>query len=338
MEKWISNTPHTSFTAADRSYLSLVKKDLHAMAAQVGFSARKLAEVDIIVSEMGSNLVKHGGGGEILARLLPEENGLELISIDNGPGIADPVHMQVDGHSSVNTLGQGLGAMDRLSDLYQLYSQKNWGTIVLCRCFAKKVPARKMPVSFSSIVVAKPGETLCGDGFYARLSPQRLKVFLGDGLGHGAEAHRAVNEAIQVFKFSAENSPAEIIRQIHAEVRKTRGLVATVGVLDFATKTWKLCGVGNIASRITSGMLFKNYMPYNGIVGMNIPNTMKDQEIPPEYGQQLICCSDGLKTRWDNLKYPAIHRYDPTILAAALYKDYARKTDDMSVIVSKLNS
>ena len=337
MEKWISNTTHLSFSASDRTYLALLKRDVHAIAIQAGFSNKKLAEVDIIVSEMGSNLVKHGGGGELLVRLLPEQEGLELLCIDDGPGMTDPQLMQIDGTSTTNTLGQGLGAMERLADFYQLYSQKSWGTIILCRFFKKQPVVQKMPLAFSSIVVPKPGEKLCGDGFYAKLTPQRLKVFIGDGLGHGPEAHHAVTEAINAFKQSMENSPAEIIRGMHEEVRKTRGLVGTVAILELATKTWKLCGVGNILSRVSTGSLFKNYLPYNGIIGMNIPNTMKDQEIPPEYGQQMIFCSDGIKTRWDTLKYPAIHRYDLTILAAAIYKDQARKTDDMSVIVSKIN-
>jgi hypothetical protein len=48
-------------------------------------------------------------------------------------------------------------------------------------------------------------------------------------------------------------------------------------------------------------------------------------------------CSDGLKSRWDTAKYPSILRYDLSILSASLLKDFARNTDDMSVLACKIN-
>ena len=82
----------------------------------------------------------------------------------------------------------------------------------------------------------------------------------------------------------------------------------------------------------------KNYLPYNGIIGMNIPNTLNEQEIKAERGQVIIMCSDGLRTHWDLNKYTGILKYDMSILASALYKDFARRTDDMSILISKINA
>jgi hypothetical protein len=84
-------------------------------------------------------------------------------------------------------------------------------------------------------------------------------------------------------------------------------------------------------------MLVKSHLSYNGIIGMNIPNTMKEQVIDYERGQVLIMCSDGIRTRFDLQKYPGIFRYDLSILAAAIFKDYGRETDDMSVVVGRIN-
>ena len=78
-------------------------------------------------------------------------------------------------------------------------------------------------------------------------------------------------------------------------------------------------------------------MPYNGIIGLNVPRTLNAQELDYERGQHLIMCSDGLKSKWDTVRYPAIQRYDASILCASLLKDYARNTDDMSVAVCKIN-
>ncbi len=48
--------------------------------------------------------------------------GIELITIDSGPGLRDVRAAMRDGHSTVGTLGIGLGAIRRLADSCDLYS------------------------------------------------------------------------------------------------------------------------------------------------------------------------------------------------------------------------
>jgi anti-sigma regulatory factor (Ser/Thr protein kinase) len=330
---------HLCFTVADRSYFALLKKEIHAVAIKAGFSEMRTGEIDIVVAEIVSNLVKHGNGGKLLVKLVKEQNidGIELISIDDGEGIADVTRMMTDGASTTNTLGHGLGAIRRLSNVFQVYSQKGWGTILLSRVFKEELPYQKKINEIRSIVVAKPGEEKCGDAFYCRIGSHAIRLFLGDGLGHGPEAAIAVNTAVQSVKFSKEDSATEIIRELHRNVRKTRGLVGTVALYRKDEKCWHICGVGNICTRILNGIEVKNSLSYNGIIGHNIPNTMKDQEIEAENAQVLILCSDGIKTKWDMTKYPGVLKYDLSILGAVIFKDYARHTDDMSVVVVRLN-
>lgn len=333
---------HISFNAEDRSYLAILKKEIHALVAGTGFSENKTGNVDLVVAEMASNLIKHAGGGEILVRVSddPKNEMVELISIDNGPGIADPQKMLGDGVSTVHTLGHGLGSMKRLSDFFDLYSLPGWGTIILSRIYKSKVPApsKTEQVVFRSLVVAKPGEQLCGDGAAIREKSNCFKIFLGDGLGHGADAHAAVQKAIQVFKEGPDDQPLAQIRSIHGAVKKTRGLVGTAATYFYKEKKWHICGVGNIATRMQGTLSSKNCLSYNGIIGMNIPTSMKALELDHAHGQLLIMCSDGIKTRWDLQKYPGILRLDLSFIAAALYKDFGRKTDDMSLVVARVNS
>jgi len=332
---------HSAFSADDRSYFAILKKEIRRLTVAAGFKERKVGEIDIIVSELVSNLVKHAGGGQLLVKLVEEDHvqGIEIISIDNGRGMTDITRMVADGVSTKNTLGHGLGAIKRLSDFFQVYSQKDWGTVILIRVFNEKLPLFKKPpkTEIGSIVLPKPGENESGDGFYYAIKGDHVRLFLGDGLGHGSEAAKAVNKAIEVFDECTETDPVEIIRIIDLSVRKTRGLVATIALFDLKEKNWKICGVGNIATKINGPSFSKAYLAYNGIIGVNLPRTLNAQEIAYEKGQNLIMCSDGLKSRWDTIKYPAILRYDLSILSASLLKDFARNTDDMSVAVCKLN-
>jgi anti-sigma regulatory factor (Ser/Thr protein kinase) len=330
---------HLCFTVADRSYFALLKKDIHALTIKAGFSQNKAGEVDIIVAELVSNLIKHGNGGKLLVKLIKEQgiDGIELISIDDGIGIGDVNRMIADGVSTTNTLGHGLGAIKRLSDLFQVYSLKDWGSIFLSRVFKEELPYQKKTTEIRSVVIAKPGEEQCGDAFYCKIGSETIRLFLGDGLGHGEEAALAVNTAIEAFKSSKEESPVEVIRELHKSVRKTRGLVGTVAVYVKSERCWRISGVGNIATRIMNGIDMKTNMSYNGIIGHNIPNTMKDHEIKVEKGQLLVLCSDGIKTKVDLQKYPGILKYDLSVLAAVIFKDYARLTDDMSVVAVRIN-
>ena len=43
--------------------------------------------------------------------------------------------------------------------------------------------------------------------------------------------------------------------------------------------------------------------------------------------------SDGLQTSWDLDRYPGIHRRDPALIAALLYRDFERGRDDVTVVV-----
>jgi hypothetical protein len=244
-----------------------------------------------------------------------------------------------DGASTTHTLGHGLGSIRRLSDTFELYTRKDWGTVLLSRIHKKKMRARQArrgAMQVGSLIVAKSGEHYSGDGCYCMTSKTGMvRLLVADGLGHGLEAHHAVKEAISAFRNFDSNSPVEILRHLHHAIRKTRGLVATVVIADPAERSWRLCGIGNIGTRFNGHQQSRSYIPYNGIVGHNIPGTLNDQELSQNDYHQIILCSDGIRSRWEHARHPSIQKYDLAVQAAAIYKDFGRKTDDMSVIIGR---
>lgn len=329
---------HISFAADDRSYFSFVKKDIRRAATEIGMIAMRINELDLVVAEIISNLYKYGDGGEILMGAFANGGSpyMEIISIDSGPGIANPIKMMQDGMSSTNTLGLGLGTIKRLSDVFELYSLVGWGTVLLSRIYSDPDRIKvKEKLIIRPIVVSKPGEKTSGDGYVVKGTDSYIKIMLADGLGHGPEANKAINEAAIAFKAFPDYSPAETLRFIHGSIKKTRGAVINIIGYDFGSKIWSSSGIGNIAVRIFGPITFSNPMPYNGIVGHNIPGAMNDLIYPADHYNKVMLCSDGIKTRIDMTKYPSIHKNDLTVLAAAIYKDHARKNDDMSIIIAK---
>lgn len=340
----MDSTEFISFSIEDRSFTSIAKREIQKRLRKAEFGAQKAGELDIIVSELCSNLVKHSvEGGQIILRVIADDKHpyCEIFCMDGGPGINDVQKMMKDGASSSNTLGQGLGAISRLSDRFQIYSLKGWGTLAYVKKYNENLTPRQLSshktLEVRAIQQAIEGEVLCGDGYHIKHLPNETQVFLGDGLGHGPHAHDAVQLAIRAFSESKETSPVEILRDIHEKVKKTRGLVATIAILNHKQKEWRICGVGNIATRLYHGVEYKSYMSYNGIIGLNIANTMSDTVHDAHRFQFFVMCSDGIRTKWDLTKYTSILKYDSALIAAAIFKDHARHTDDMSVLVGKVN-
>lgn len=331
-----------SYAIGDRSYLAFIKREIHNKILQENFGSLRAAEIDIIVSELTSNLIKHAGSGELLYRITSEDESteFEVICIDNGTGIENVPLMMKDHTSTTNTLGNGLGAIQRLSDVFQIFSLREWGTIAYSKVVSKK-PAIKKAVKKSLFInalsVPLHGQMVSGDGFAIKKMPHETQIFFCDGLGHGEHAHSAMQQAVAAFYDCTENVPSEILRYIHTCVKRTRGLVGTVAIFNYRSGKWRICGVGNILTRLYSGLSFRNYNAYNGIIGLNIPNTLTNYETDGDNKQYLIMCSDGIRTRWDLAKYYAVFKYDPMVLAAILYKDFSRKNDDASVLIGKLN-
>jgi hypothetical protein len=64
-----SDKTDVSFNIEDRSYLAMLKREIHRLSIQCGLTEKKVAEIDIVVAEIGSNIIKHAGQGEVLVML-----------------------------------------------------------------------------------------------------------------------------------------------------------------------------------------------------------------------------------------------------------------------------
>ena len=332
---------YTSYPISDRSFIAYAKREIHLSAAKARFDETRIAEIDIIVSEMCSNLVKHGNGGEMLMRITrynDELDLLELLCVDSGQGFDDAAKVMRDGFSTTQTLGHGLGSIARLSDMFQIFSRGGWGTILYsCKFSGRITDHLRQKIDIKAVCVPKLSETVCGDGYDVKSHGSNLQILFGDGLGHGQAAYDAIEEARAMFRATDEEDPSQMLRALHNALRKSRGMVCTIASLNMKQNEWSICGVGNIMTRVYNGITYKNHMPHNGVIGMNIPKVLNNSLVQAEKNQRLIMCSDGIRSGWDLSKYPSILRYDNAVIAATIYKDFSRKTDDTSVLIASIN-
>ncbi|EMR01491.1 SpoIIE family protein phosphatase [Cesiribacter andamanensis] len=332
---------HTRYRIEDRSYLSIIKKEIARSAESLGFAPERIGRLDIIVSELLSNLLKFGvKKRELLWKPLLQggRGAIEILAIDGGSGIANTSRALEDGYSTSGTAGQGLGAIRRLSDFFDLYSQPGLGTIVLVRLFAEEYPLAEQQLASAGVIsVAKSGEKVCGDGYQLDYDPEekQLRLLVVDGLGHGPEAHLAANAALDVFAAEGGDDQSLLLKQIHQSIKRTRGVVALSATYKGEEHQLHYCGVGNISGRLLGFEGTKVLTSFNGIVGHAISSRIHDQRLAWERGKLLVLHSDGLLSRWDMGRYPQVQKHDPSLIAACLYRDYNRGTDDITILVSK---
>jgi anti-sigma regulatory factor (Ser/Thr protein kinase) len=327
-----------ALTIDDSSGAAEARRRAIQVATRLGFDETAVGRVAIVVTEAATNLVKHAHGGELLLQPLSAGgvSGLEVIALDRGPGIARLGDALRDGFSTAGSPGTGLGAMARLSAVFDIHSAIGAGTAVLARLWARPVPAGpRSGVEIGGICVARAGEGECGDAW--AVSERRgdgASILVADGLGHGLLAAEASRDAVRLFSESPGLAPAAVIERLHAGLRGTRGAAAAVAELDLGRGVVRYSGVGNISATIVTGGARRSLVSHNGIVGYEARRIQEFSQPFPD-AALLVLHSDGLTTQWRMDAYPGLAGRHPGIIAAVLYRDFKRGHDDVTVVVAR---
>ena len=293
--------------------------------ASFEFSAEVAGKVAIVATELANNLLRHAGGGELLLQTLGngEKAVIELLSIDRGPGMHDVTLCMRDGYSTAGTPGTGLGAMRRLADLFDIYSQPGEGTVVLARFGAD---AHR----FGVVSVPLEGEIDCGDGWHVESGSEGTAVLVVDGLGHGTFAAEAARVAIETFAAMAFSAPHDIMTRAHAAMSKTRGGAGACALICEGRVSY--AGIGNITGYLISPGQSQGLVSHNGTLGMGT-RRVQQFEYTHAQGAVLVMHSDGISARWDLKSRADLLVRHPAVIAGVIYRDHRRGRDDATVIV-----
>ncbi len=321
-----------------------------ALSKQMGFDNVKQGEIAILISELGTNVLKHGGGkGKIVISQIENEQKKKAIEIwccDSGNGIPDLQNALVDGFSKKNSLGIGLGAITRLSDeieinpISQSYFQDEYfsGQTNFNHCLrsVKWVPANNKIILNNNIVTGAvsrchPGEHLNGDAFLVVNVDSNITVAsVIDGLGHGKEANLASEKAKEQIILKSDLPLDSLMKYVHNSIRGTRG--ATIGLAKINTSTNKLqfSGIGNIESFIITDEGKKTLLSFGGIMGHNMrtPRVFDFDFLP---GNTLCMYSDGITTRWrhEEIDWEA----SPQKISEHIIDNHSRPNDDATILI-----
>ncbi len=324
-----------SILVTEASQVAEARRRGAGLSQRLGFDDTTAGRVAIVITELATNLVKYADFGEILLGTFEDEtgSGIEIVALDKGPGILDIASCFRDGHSTGGSAGEGLGAIRRQSQAFDIASWPGRGTAILARLQPTAGLRTLSPSSpqIGAIAVPLRGETACGDGFAIGFHGSGWTLLVVDGLGHGPFAAQASEEAIRLFRKCERDKPGEIIAVLHAGLRHTRGAAVSVaryeqrGIVTFA-------GIGNVAGAIVNGGETRRMVSLGGTAGHVARRTQEFEYNFPSDGI-LIMCTDGIVSGWSLDPYPGLVTAHPTLIAAALYRDFARGRDDTTVVV-----
>ena len=324
---------------ADPSQVPGVRRAAADLARRNQFSDTLAEKAALIATELGTNLVKHGGGGEMYLQLTRNTAGadrLEIVSVDKGPGIANAAQCLSDGYSTAGSFGTGLGAVRRLSDGFDLYSQPGQGTVVFSCLLSAPLSSvlRMKALEIGAITKPKKGEEVCGDHWNATEQGGQWQLLLADGLGHGPLASDAAMQAARLFGTTRTRTLPRLLEAIHARLRSTRGAAVAVADIDLGRQVVRFAGVGNIAGAVVSAAGTRNMVSLNGTAGVEM-RKITQFNYPWSDDSLIVLHSDGLGSHWNIDEYPGLYQRHPTVIASVLYRDHDRGRDDVAVVVAK---
>ncbi len=302
-----------------------------AMASQLQFPASRADQLALAVTEAASNLHKHARQGSLLLCVNRDADvpGIELVTIDTGPGLRDVSAAMRDGHSTTGTLGIGLGAIRRLADFSDLYSRPGHGTALIARFWPAPGP---LAISCAGLVRPITGETECGDAFGVIRRDDVVTAVFCDGLGHGPLAATASARALAAVLDEPASEPAALLERAHRRMSGTRG--GAVAVVQLTGQVARFAGLGNVAGFVLSAGSRKSMLSIPGIAGYQARAFRQfDYEVPP--GAVVILHSDGISSRWEVAAVPDVETRDPLLIAAVLLAEAGIHRDDAGIVVLK---
>lgn len=334
----------TLLQITERSQVAEARRLVSTEAFAIDFDEEGAGKLALVVTEAGTNLLKHAGGGSIIIRSLVSNGveGIEILALDKGPGMADLSACMRDGYSTGGSPGTGLGAIARVSDEFDIYTLPGQGTVLMARFWKSAPPTPpsngssrlSKRLSIEALSVPMPGEEVCGDGWWSEHAAGRAQILVADGLGHGPMAAAAAMAAQAMFRENIGRPPSTIVELMHGALRSTRGAAASITEVDLEERCVRHCGVGNIAGAVVIDQKVHRMISHNGTLGHEV-RKVQEFTYPWMPGALLLLHSDGLGTQWDLGNYPGLLKKHLSVIAAVLFRDYTRGRDDATVVVAR---
>ncbi len=325
-----------ALTVRRRADLAASRLQARRLGRRQGLPEDAMGRLELVVTEAVNNLLVHAGGGELLlsAARTSDRRWIDVLALDHGPGIlrlGDALH---GGSSSAGGLGEGLGAIRRLSDLFEIYAPPGAGTCVASRIYdhPPEPLAGRGEIELGAVCRPKRGHRACGDAWgYRHLEHGGGLLLVVDGLGHGEPAAEAAEESLETLAASARPTPRHLLQTLQSGLASTRGAAAVAVELRPANNTLIYAGLGNLEGTLYGPGRRTGLVSLDGTLGFGRARIQEFEHPWPE-GGILIVFTDGISSGCDLADHAGLRFRHPAAIAGVLYRDHGEDRDDTTVV------
>jgi phosphoserine phosphatase RsbX len=180
------------------------------------------------------------------------------------------------------------------------------------------------------------GQEKSGDRYFVKPFANSVLVAVLDGLGHGDEAAAAAQVAVDTLETNSQNSIIWLFQRCHEALRKTRGVVMSMALLNGLDGTLTWAGVGNVEgvlvrAKPTTKPRREPLLLRAGVVGGQLPEPHASI-LPIMAGDTLILVTDGIRSGFDER---VTLRDLPKETATHILSEHAKGGDDALVLVAR---
>ncbi|MET7932572.1 SpoIIE family protein phosphatase [Streptomyces sp. NPDC005322] len=314
------------------SAIHLAAETARGVARDCGLPGALPDRAAVIASELATNLDKHASDGTLYIQPAPLGEGVEILAVDRGPGMAELEQCLADGFTTSGTLGMGLGTVNRMATHFAIRSGTGAGTVVCARLAS---PGERLTAAqgVGSVCLPMEGEDECGDARAIAETDDTRTAAVVDGLGHGGQAAEAARTALRTFHADPGRPLPDTLTRMNRALRHTRG--AAVGLLRLHPDRADYCGIGNIRVLALSAQGVEHRMTGQpGVVGWSMP-VPRVHSFSLASGVTAVLHSDGIDASWAHEPSPFLLRLPPPLLSAALAHGHRRVRDDATVLAAR---
>ena len=180
------------------------------------------------------------------------------------------------------------------------------------------------------------GEAECGDRALVVVTDDVALVAAIDGLGHGREAARAADRAVETMRAVTSEPLVEIAERCHEALLHSRGAAISLARVCARDDTVTWVGVGNVEGRLvhsngSGSVTVESLIPARGIAGGDV-HQLHDTTLPLHRGDLVLLATDGIDPGFADSLRP---HGTADELAARILADHSKAHDDALVVAAR---
>lgn len=182
----------------------------------------------------------------------------------------------------------------------------------------------------------KQEEQECGDTYFVKEYESNVLIAVIDGLGHGHKAAEASKKAVELLSVSSNGSLIKLMEYCHEGLKKTRGVVMSLALINPNENIISWMGVGNVEGVLIANgnqdYLHKERIVLRGgIVGYSLPQ-LKANMAQISKGAVIILTTDGVRSNYLEVVDAGD---EPEEIVRKIALGYFKQTDDALALAVK---